>query len=56
MSASFRWPSAHDVVLMWRGTVSSGYRIRLGAEDLEKRGEVLRQLIEMAYRGPKDKP
>jgi hypothetical protein len=33
----------------------SGYRIRLGAEDLEKRGDVLRQLIEMAYRGRKDK-
>ena len=33
-----------------------GYRIRLGAEDLDKRGDVLRQLIEMAYRGHKDKP
>ena len=27
-----------------------GYRIRLGADDLKTRGEVLRQLIEMAYR------
>jgi hypothetical protein len=33
-----------------------GYRIRLGAEDLKKRGDVLRQLIEMAYRGHQDKP
>jgi predicted transport protein len=32
-----------------------GYRIRLGADDLEKRGEILRQLIEMSYRGHKDK-
>ncbi len=27
-----------------------GYRIRLGIDDLENRGEVLRQLIEMAFR------
>ncbi len=27
-----------------------GYRIRLGAEDAEKRADVLRQVIEMAYR------
>lgn len=27
-----------------------GYRIRLGADDLQDRGDVLRQLIEMAYR------
>lgn len=33
-----------------------GYRIRLGADDLEKRGDVLRQLIEMAYRGQSSKP
>jgi predicted transport protein len=27
-----------------------GYRIRLGVDDVEKRRDVLRQLIEMAYR------
>jgi hypothetical protein len=32
-----------------------GYRVRLGAEDLEKRDDVLRQLIEMAYRGHREK-
>lgn len=28
----------------------AGYRIRLGADDLKNRGDVLRQLIEMAFR------
>lgn len=27
-----------------------GYRIRLGIDDLKNRGDVLRQLIEMAFR------
>jgi hypothetical protein len=29
---------------------AAGYRIRLGADDLKNRGDVLRQLIEMAFR------
>jgi hypothetical protein len=33
-----------------------GYRIRLGADDLIKRGDVLRQLIDPTYRGRKEKP
>lgn len=28
----------------------AGYRIRLGADDLKNRGDVLRRLIEMAFR------